>query len=468
MLTPRCTRLVVTKESVVSRRPRVLIFIVTDFGRRDGPVLWAANLLECMARIPDMDFVVVTSGPENAAAANQAFIEGLGLEHFFVPFRQVLEPGSSTRFKRLAIAFDRLTTILSDKYYFLLERDARKQKHVDAAVMRIVTEKRPDLIVINSRNGALHAPSAFFSGTPCCFIALDNEIAYHRLYRSQVGPIGEKTMHQLSRWVYRHGNWIANMRFRRYIKGVYKHCSGVVALTQNDLPPYLPDHVVTAEIPPILPKSDAQWSYRGTRHVLFVGNINVLKLPHVANRLAIEWICSRLSPALLRIDPTIVVNIIGASTNEAPGTWKQANITFMGRSNKAELIRQMTTADLFIAPIANGQGAKLKLAECVSHGTPFLASQGAMSGLPFLKSIPRIDLEQPDAAARLVVEHLNSPEALIKLSQSIAEQTHRARAEQDLAWSTFLRSSLRTIRQGGCSQKHAIESDAAVDDRSAT
>ena len=421
---------------------KVLVFIITDFARSDGAVLWAANMLECFSRVPGMNFSIVSIGPEEVRKANETFVRTLGLNHLFVPFLSPPTPGRDTRWSRLSTTADRLLTVLSEKYFFLLERDARRQKHVDVAAMDIVRETRPDLIIVNGRNAALHVRSVFSLNIRCCFITLDNEIAYQKMNRSQAGPLGEKLTHRVERWISRSGNWVADSRFRSWIDWLYRHCAGVVALSRNDLPPDLPNHVIRAVIPPILKKKDLQWRYRATRCLLFVGTITVLKYVHVANRLAIEWICTQLAPELSRIDARVKVIIIGARSDQVPSSWQQSNITFLGRADKESVAQQMSSADLFIAPIANNLGAKLKLAECVSYGTPFLATEAAMSGLPFLTSIPRIDLDHPRAAAGLVLEHMDNPEELLKLCQSITTQAQQARAEQDTAWITFLRNSV--------------------------
>jgi hypothetical protein len=113
-------------------------------------------------------------------------------------------------------------------------------------------------------------------------------------------------------------------------------------------------------------------------------------------------------------------------------------VSLMGYSTREEVVRQMISADLFIAPIANNFGAKLKLAECTSHGMPFMATPEAMSGLSFLRSMPEVDLEQPAAAARRVIELLDAPETLRQLSRSIAAQMEEARAVEADEWGSFL------------------------------
>jgi len=418
-------------------KPKILIFVITDFSRLDGGVLWASNLLECMARVPNMDFTIVTSGTEAVRRPNEEFTKALGLRHSFVPFHQVVPPESGRGSEPHGM-IGRALDIMLDKYYFIFERDARRQRHVDFEVMDIVNRIKPDLIVVNGRNAALHVPSIFSLSVPRCFITLDNEIDFHRLYRAQAGPLGVTSKEALERWMCRHGNWLANWRFRRFIYSIYNRCDGIIALTRGDLPLQLRNGTRRAVIPPILKRSDRRWSCGQERRLLFVGNVHVLKVMHVPNRLAIEWLCTRLSPELLKRDSGSRIDIIGATAEDVPVGWRHKNIDFLGRADKETVRHRMTTDSMFIAPISNNHGAKLKLAECLSHGMPFLATDAAMSGLPFLSCIPIIDLKQPEAAAQLAVEYMNNESKLTKLSESIHEQAEEARVAQDVTWRNFL------------------------------
>jgi hypothetical protein len=427
----------------VTTKPRILIFLMTDFSRSDGGVLWARNMLECLSRLRDLEFIIVTAGPSQVQLANDDYTKRLGFRHVFVPFA----PAAVSR--QSGNAMNGLWEALCDKYYFMFEREARDQAHVDSEVLRTIDAERPDLVVVNGRGAALHAPSAFSLKTPCCWITLDNEASFHQLHRSLGGPLGDGARDRVERWVSRRANWIPNRRYRRHVEEIYNRCIGIVALTGSDLPADLSSRVVSAIIPPVLKKSERRWVFSGRRSILFVGSIYVTKWIHVPNRLAIEWICTEFAPALLGVDASARINIIGATSDQVPGHWRQANVNFLGRSDSEELERQMTTAELSIAPVSNNHGAKLKLAECVSHGMPFLATQSAMSGLPFLTAMPRIDLARPDAAARLAMDLMNDPAELMRLSDLIDEQAELAQRKQDAAWGAFFRRAIEAARTRG-------------------
>jgi glycosyltransferase involved in cell wall biosynthesis len=226
-----------------------------------------------------------------------------------------------------------------------------------------------------------------------------------------------------------------------------------VALSTNDFPKDLPDSLVRVAIPPVLPRSERQWAHQGSRSLFFVGSIAVLKYAHFDNRLAIEWLCLHLSPEIARLDDRVQINIIGASTEQVPRVWQRSNINFLGRADDEEVIRQMTSTDLFIAPIVNNLGAKLKLAQCLAYGTPFVATEAALSGLPFITGVPKIDLRRPDSAAVLVLGYLNDPSALTSLSRLIGEQARQGRIQQDQQWNLFLSHASRTVHADAPSDK---------------
>lgn len=418
-----------------TQAPKVMVFCVADLAKARGGVLWTRSLLNSLAQVADMECIMVSAGPADYRVKNDKFVESCGLHHIFVPFRK--KPVSAMRAgpKRFVIAAEDLLSAFLDKYYFLGERTADEQRHIDAEVVAIVRERKPSLVIIKDIWSALYVPSVFSLEVPRCLTITDNDADFHRAFRAEGGRAEKGVRSRLLWFIMRHGNWVSNRRFQSFVNYTYTSCNGIVALTHADLPTDLPGNVVRSVLPPLLNESASRWSYQASRRVLFVGNVS-----HFANRLAIEWICNRLAPELYKIDLSIRINIIGASEDQVRCRRKWENVCFLGEASQEEVTHHMTTDDLFIAPIANHFGAKLKLAECASHKMPFVATNPAMSGLPFLAFIPKFSLERPRAAARLLVECVNSPEALTRLSSSIAARMQQARAEQVIAWSDFLNS----------------------------
>jgi hypothetical protein len=430
-------------------KTKILILSITSFADlKNGGGLWSANLLETMAQVPDTEFVIVSAGHESARTSNDAFVNSLGLKHAFIPFKPSFTGGEATVRARITNLTISAINIVLEKYFFPWEREARRQSHVDAAFMQVVAGEQPDIIVINYLFSALFAPTMFSLAIPRCLITLNNETAFHKSLKLHGGPAGVQPARRIARWVYRHFNWIPNRRIEHYENAISSNCAGIVALTQSDLPRNMIGKAALAVLPPIFKPSTARWSYHANRHIFFVGNIG-----YYPNRLAIEWICSKFVPELSALDDRFRLIIIGAEESQVPSHWRSMRIQFMGYSTKAEVIHQMTTANLFIAPIANDFGAKIKLAECVSFGMPFLATRTAMSGLGFMKSVPEIHLNDPSTAARLTLRYINEPSALIELSNSNTAQLNTAREEQTASWRTFYEDVLARSENRPTSQK---------------
>ena len=127
--------------------------------------------------------------------------------------------------------------------------------------------------------------------------------------------------------------------------------------------------------------------------LFFVGNAN-----HLPNRQAIEWLCFKFAPELAKHSAARIV-IVGAGADAFP-SGVPGNVDLLGASTTEAVEELYQECGLFLAPIANSHGSKIKLLQCLSLGTPFLATRNALSGLRGLEA-PLIDLDDAPAAARL-------------------------------------------------------------------
>lgn len=423
-------------------KTRVLIYSVLNCSRPSGAVVCSEDLFINIKNLSDTSLILVSSGFADDEHANAEFARKLGLEHCFLPLREAKSSSGRPESSAILTISQKILRALMQKYQYFYERLSLEQRHIDGAVMDIITSHKPDIVVINGIFSALCVPSAFSLNVVRCYIAHNNEIEIHRDFK-----LHAHDGHGMARrWFARHGNWISNIRFAKHVNRLYARCTGVIALASTDLPEGLPDRVKRAVLPPLLKESDLKWGYHGNRRVLFVGNIS-----YFANRLAVEWICRKLAPELLQLDDTISIDIIGADTRHVPPDWRLSNINFLGSSDNKEVTRHMLSNDLFIAPTAQNYGAKLKLAECASHGTPFVATDSAMGGVPFLAGVPKIQLNLPNAAAHLLVEYINSPERLISLSRNVTERMKQARIDQAENWKSFINDLTDSARS------HALE-----------
>lgn len=430
-------------EGGVERR-KVLIFQAVDFTRQDGGVRYSTNMLQCLSSLKDLELVTVTCGPAYVERTNADLVRSFGFEHVFI------DNGEDGPTQAAVLSATRqlnvLKRIAKEKYFFHIEPPRRRRERVDGALQRIIAEQKPDLVIVNGITSALHVPSVFKSGIKCCFISHNKEVQYYRMIKRESVPAELDAINGVFRWMNEHGNWMSELRFKRRVEQIIRGCLGMVVLTSGDFPDQMPATLIRAVIPPVLPREDCQWSYHATRKITFVGGMLVKGFVHFSNRRAIRWICEDLAPELLRMDSTVGMNIIGASREEVPLGWRLENISFMGRGTRADVVHQLLTADLFIAPIDTSFGAKVKLAECISFGTPFIATNEALSGLPFLHAVPKLSLEHPAESASLIVKYLNSPVELNELSESIVGQASHAIDEQERAWRSLMHQLLARER----------------------
>lgn len=413
---------------------KVLVFCLSNFSQMRGGFLWTRNMLDILARTTNMNCIVISAWLPEVREDNERFVRGLGMDHIFLPITQSLDSNEGNEVEKSAgVCALHLLSAFKEKYYFLGERLAKRNMHIDKEMRDIIIGVKPRLLLVNDIWSSMYIPSAFSLSVPRCLTITDSDVAFHRAHRAHGGEEGKDVLSEIRRRIVRHGNWIANWRFRNYVRRIHNRCDGVVALSRTDLPSGLRSGVISAVLPPLLTESSSRWSYQASRCLLFVGNV-----AHFANRLAVEWICDRLAPEIHRLDKTIRINVIGASADQVRTKCRLDNVNLLGEASAGEVRLRMISDDLFVAPIANSFGAKLKLAECSSHGMPFLATAPAMSGLSFLKAVPTIDLEMPRAAALLITQYVNNPEALACLSSYITDEMRQARMEQDVAWRAFL------------------------------
>ena len=92
---------------------------------------------------------------------------------------------------------------------------------------------------------------------------------------------------------------------------------------------------------------------------------------------------------------------------------------------------------LFVAPIANTHGSKIKLLQCLSLGTPFLATRNALTGLRGLDA-PRIDLDDAPAAANLAAGLLADRGRRAEFSERLNAHREKALEAQRQAWYNLL------------------------------
>lgn len=155
------------------------------------------------------------------------------------------------------------------------------------------------------------------------------------------------------------------------------------------------------------------------------------------NRDAVEWICTKLSSPLLAIDPGISIRIIGAEAGNVPAEWRRPNVEFLGVGDATLVDRELRETGLFIAPISNPFGSKIKLLDCLARGTPFAATRQALSGLAQLGAVPLIRLDDPNQSAQTIRFHLDNG-GRVAISEKLQRELDGRLSHQQAAWNRLI------------------------------
>lgn len=314
---------------------RTLHFTVVPlFPTNSGGALCCRNHVRRLAQDPEIDLLVSSTGPEEHGHLNREAVASLDAEFVFLPF------GAGT------VAGGPLPRRVGRRWPFLYEATAVAQPQIDTLFMDLVRTYEPQVVVVDYVPSVSFVPSLYSAAVRRVTVTLNRETDYYNELR-------------------RHGtlppdasdSWVTALRVRQFERSVYRRSDAVVALAGDDLPKLRGRPRVRAVIPPVFDPHPSRWRPTDSRTVLFVGNVG-----HDPNRQAIDWLCTRLAPAL--DDHSVGVRVIGVGADGASAEWQQPNVEFLGTADEETVRSGLALARLFVAPISNAFGSKIKLLDC--------------------------------------------------------------------------------------------------------
>jgi glycosyltransferase involved in cell wall biosynthesis len=376
---------------------RILYFTIVDIGRVDnGGGLVCRNHAARIAETSRVALTICNVGPPTQRAASEAFARQIGADFRFLE----LDPSAS------------LPEIGSA---FIFEREAAAQTRVHGQAAKVIDDVGPDIVVVDYLFSALYAPCIYRRrDLRRITITLNNESRFLKDLPVRPGlPISRATIRRL--WLYE--------------QSVYARSHAVVALNASDIVafPWLKRVVIA----PILGESAQSWQ-GGDGNLLFVGNAN-----HFPNRQAVEWLCVKFAPEFAKRSAARIV-VVGAGPEDV-ASGVPSNVDLLGLSTTATVEQLYQGCGLFMAPIANNYGSKIKLLQCLSLGTPFLATSNALTGLRDLDA-PLIALDDAPAAAAVAAALLEDHGRRAKLSKRLKAYHSRALDAQRQSWRDILHS----------------------------
>ncbi|HEU4376930.1 MAG TPA: glycosyltransferase [Hyphomicrobiaceae bacterium] len=302
------------------------------------------------------------------------------------------------------------------RWPFPFEAEAAAQSRVHGDAARVIDEVGPDVVLVDYLFSALYAPAIYRRrDVRRITVTLNRESRFLReLLASNGSPHSSRKVARL--WLYE--------------QSIYARSDAVVATNAADVPPF--PWFKRVVIAPMFDKSASSW-HGGNKSILFVGNAS-----HLPNRQAIEWLCFRFAPELAKHSPARIL-VVGAGAQDVSAP-VPGNVDLLGASTNAAVEDLYQGCALFVAPIANSHGTKIKLLQCLSLGTPFLATNNALTGLCGLEA-PLIDLGDAPAAARLAATLLCDHRERVELSERLGAYRARSLAMQRQAWCELLHGS---------------------------
>ncbi len=315
------------------------------------------------------------------------------------------------------------TLVRRPPFPYSFETFASRCRQIDFQFRELVCELSPDIIVVDYLFTVSVMPSSLFTAKPTVLISLNREAEFYGQMR-KLGLLSADCSNTS----------IAEYRLARFEREAFARATRVVVLTPNDLNavPESPEKIWV--IRPVLPLEAARWADHGEQTIFFVGTV-----VHYPNYEAIGWLAQQLSPLLEKAAPGLRIKIIGASEEQVPEDWRRSNIDFLGRSTRKEVRRNFLEAGLFIAPIRNDFGSKIKILEAISFLTPTIATREALSGVADTGPFELIELDRPEACASKIVALLQDTPRRLEMAGAMEHAHRRQLAETSRSWSELLR-----------------------------
>ena len=361
-------------------------------------------------------FVIAIVNPGREAATSR-YLSDLGVAHTIaVPVGDNVHQVGQTLRATLGLGWRVMTQ-------YPWELRSMNQLAIDRFIFGIVTRRKPDWVVIDYLFSALFCESVFGANARVAIVTLNQEAAFYK----QMITLG----------LISHDPWAARLsahRLARKERQLYNACDKLIAIGASDIPKHFVANKGVCITPFLEPKAVA-WRYvqDSASEVFFVGNI-----AHYPNRLAIEYIATKLAPEVSKRRHDIRFKVVGASRADVATAWHHPQIDYLGIGTAETVDRLFRTAGLFICPVANEFGMKFKVAEAIAYGIPSCVTPQVHKCIAYAPSVPAIGLEQVDFAAQTLCELAGNEAALTTLSGAMTRERDAFMLQQLGVWSRTL------------------------------
>jgi glycosyltransferase involved in cell wall biosynthesis len=218
---------------------------------------------------------------------------------------------------------------------------------------------------------------------------------------------------------------IDRTRWREYAKAAYKQATEVVVPTQEDarlLEKNTPG--ICAQVIPFglaMPAQPAPGTNdmdlttnfsikRRADTLLFVGNFD-----HPPNRDAVSWLCSQIMPLVWQQCPSTHVWLVGR--NPTPEILALNSERVKVLPDVPSVGAYLEECTLFVAPLRQGAGMRIKLLEALAAGTPTVTTTLGAQGLGAVKGRHMLVADTTADFAGCILEALADPALRTNLSK---------------------------------------------------
>jgi glycosyltransferase involved in cell wall biosynthesis len=114
--------------------------------------------------------------------------------------------------------------------------------------------------------------------------------------------------------------------------------------------------------------------HREANSLLFVGNFD-----HPPNRDAVHWLCNDIMPLVWQERPSVVLWLVGRNPTPDIEALGSDRVRVLGEV--PSVVEYLEKCTLFVAPLREGGGMRIKLLEALSAGTPTVTTTLGSQGL---------------------------------------------------------------------------------------
>lgn len=306
---------------------------------------------------------------------------------------------------------------------FPYESSALGQDHISIQIKELIHKHSIRVVIVEYLFSTLFFKDFCHISQKKIYVALNKEA---EMYRLSSLSSEKRSKNQIR-------DFLSYLRLLDFEKKVHNSSDKCVFLGEADIPKYLIKGTNADVITPYLDLKVPAWQYTASNRIFFVGNIW-----HYPNFLAVKWLAVQLAPELLKLNEKIEIVIAGTSSSDVSMDWQLPNVKFIGFVPQEQIEDLFKTSDLFLCPIENDHGVKFKLVECISYGTPFIATSNSLKGVPYLKDMVSLDLNNPKLTANNIFELLSDRNSLDSLNKKIKEDFLKFVETQKNIWSRII------------------------------